>query len=337
MKERNSTVESFRILAAFTVLVLHYIGWYANISIGKNVVESGISHEIQSLICSATCICVNMFLVISGFFGMKFKLESVIKIGLTLFFIHIPCTLVISIYKNDFAIVHLIDQLFVLSNSGYFIQCYLMLMFFSPVLNSFIESKGKNILPWVLSFCFIEFYFGCVRDVEELGFNRGFSVIHFILMYMVARCLYLYKDDILKLKRWKWVAFYCITVLINYTLDYSGVSWAYHYSNPMVVLSSVCIFVPFLYKSYTNRKINKIAQSTLTVYILCVIPPLQTTLIYIDGYMLTNYSYVIYLLSAVPILCIAFVFSVCYDRIIRLLSNPLLYKISPYIKNCNFK
>lgn len=199
--ERNSSVELFRILATFLVLIVHCNGWFVGMPtsfVWKSVSAFTVG---QTLIESFSCVCVNCFLVISGYYGIKFKYRSVWNMFVLLLSIYVPFCIVQMLYAGDFNVKQLLLSFFAFSRESYFVQCYLMLTFLSPVLNSFIEKYNRHILKYVFVFWGIEIYFECLRGNESLGFNDGYSVIHFILIYMLGRCLFLYRDKVLKINR----------------------------------------------------------------------------------------------------------------------------------------
>ena len=184
-KNRNSSIELYRILATFAVIIVHFNGWFVEcgIPVRYNLSDPSIFRTGQMIIESATIICVNMFLIISGYFGIKLRLSSLIRIGLLLLFIRVPFFFLNVAYVGSFNLRSFIGSFLVFSAAGYFIQCYLMLMFLSPMLNSFVDKYGRRILPWTISLLAIEFYFDAIRGpMECLGIMRGYAITHFVLM-----------------------------------------------------------------------------------------------------------------------------------------------------------
>ena len=281
---------------------------------------------------ASTIICVNMFLIISGYFGIRLRLTSVIKLCLLLAFIYIPFYIVDSFFAGTFSIKSLMGRILLISNAGFFIQSYLMLLFFSPVLNAFVEKYGKQILPWTLILLIIEWWFECVRSIDNFGFNSGYSVIHFVLMYMVARCVALYKDILTSVAPGYWIIGYGACTLMICVMYILGIKCTFTYSNPIVVLSSVCSFIPFMYRVYYNYIINWIAEGTLAVYIIQVTNPVYGLLTSIDNYFLMNYSYPTYLLIAAGVIIVTFTCSVLYHKVCECAINLVMQRISPMIE-----
>lgn len=329
LKQRNSSIELYRIIATITVLIVHFNGWFVGGMPEKFDLSNPSAFKIgQMIIEAATCICVNMFLIISGYFGIRLKLQSVVRICLLLVLIYVPFYLLESLLSHNFKINGFISHFFVISRAGYFIQCYMMLMFLSPVLNAFIEKNGRKSLKWVIIFFALEIWFGCVRDVENLGYNHGYSVIHFVLIYMLARCVCLYKFELLKIKRYYWFVGYFICTIIICMMYIFGLKFCWDYSNPIVVVSSLCSFIPFLYYDCYNKYINWIAGGTLAVYIIQVTNPVYSALVFIDNYLLVQYSYPIYLLLISIVISSVFFSFVFYGKGCDWIAGQLLKRIS---------
>lgn len=330
--QRNSSIELYRIIATFAVLVVHFNGWF----LGDwplpvyNISNPTLFRTGQLIISAVSIICVNMFVIISGFFGIKLKFRSIVKLYIYLFLIYIPEYMVKCISTHEFIFVEFFERCLVFSFAGYFIKCYFMLMILSPVLNSFIDKYGKASLKWVLLFWFLEFWFACITDAKELAYNKGYSLIHFVLMYMIARCIKLYEDEIKKIKQWFWLLGYLFSTLVIIISHVMGIRWCWDYSSPVVVFSSICSFLPFLYKTFYCKVINLIASGTFAVYILHVRYHFRTFLGMLDVEILGNNSYPIYLIIISVVIIITFMVSVIYGIVCNLISNRVANKISKF-------
>lgn len=195
-------------------------------------------------------------------------------------------------------------------------------MLISPIINSFIaNNKHRIVLLFTLLFIFIELYFAGIRHIENFGVSKGYSIVHFCLMYMVGRSVFLYKDVLTRIKRRYWVYGYLLFSLMTALMYLAGVSFAFDYSSPFVILAAVCSFVPFLYRDFVNKKINWIAKSTFAVYILQVTNPLYSLLVKVDNELLSNYPYGIYLLLAGVIIITFFSACILYDKIREFVTN----------------
>lgn len=322
--KRNSSIELYRIIATFAVLIVHFNGWFVGgVPDAFDFSSPSYFRIVQMVISALTCICVNMFIIISGYFGIKLRLSSIFKLCFYLAVIYVPFYLVQSIIGDGFNTRSFISKFFVISNAGYFIQCYFVLMILSPVLNSFIDKFGKSSLKWVILFWVLEIWFGYVRNIDAFGYNHGYSVIHFVLIYMIARCIRLYRNEILRVKPILWVAGYLVATVFIICCYLLGLKNNWDYSNPIVVISSICTFLPFLYRNFYSKTINWIAGGTLAVYIIQVTTPAKEFLIRIDNKLLASNSYIMYLILVFLVIIITFLFSVLYGKICEEVSGKL--------------
>ena len=152
-KQRNSSIELFRIIATFFVLIIHLYGWMAGGLVDWNDENISSLQKISQLIIqSLTIVCVNCFLIISGWYGIKFKFSSIWRLWTIVFFIYFPFQILEYISVGTFSIGNLIDNILVFTRESYFVQCYSMLLFLSPVINSFFDKYGKKRIKLYYSF-----------------------------------------------------------------------------------------------------------------------------------------------------------------------------------------
>lgn len=329
---RNSSVELFRILASVLVLVVHFYGFF----LGLPPEFGGFSefYLSQDIIVSISVICVNCFLVITGWYGLSFKLKHIFTIYSILVWIYVPFFLINCYINNQFSFLGLLNCFIAFGVENYYVQCYMMLLVMSPILNSFIKKYGKCILPYTLIFWSIEIIFDWILDNNSLGFGGGFQLTHFILMYMLGRTAFLYRDQLKTILSNKTCVLICILGPTSIALMYLFLPYKYcfAYSNPLNILVSFSLFLLFERKSFHNAFINSIGRSTLAVYIFHMTDPVLNYLLNWDTYCLKNYSYGIYLLLMLATVCITFVVAVCYDKIKDLFMPQLGKKVCNWLE-----
>ena len=326
--QRNTSVEIFRILSTLLVLIVHFTGWFVGGISDPFDGSIGLPFRIgQTLICSLTIVCVNCFLIISGWYGLKLKFKSIWKMYVLLVCIYIPFQFVTFIYSGNFSFASFCDNLLVFTRENYFVQCYVMLLFLSPIINSFFDKYGRKALVYVLIFWGIEVVMETIRDNKSLGFNDGYSLIHFVLIYMLARIASLYKEQILKIRSRYWIIGYFICAILVCIEHLIGIKHTWAYSNPIVVAESFFIFFPFIYKNYYNKLINWIAGSTFAVYIIHVTPPVYNYLIEVDKWLLVELNYYIYVVCYLFLCVIVFLLCIFYDKCREIVISPLTDKI----------
>lgn len=302
-------------------------------------------HKVSQLIIQSLCVvCVNCFLVISGWFGLKLKFASVWKMWVLLVSIYVPFYLVNCIFgKIDFSIIYFAKIILAFPCESYFVQNYIMLMFISPVLNTFIEAKKEKLTLFALSLFSIEVIMESVFQNKSLYIEEGYSLFHFVTMYMLARTANMHKDRILKVKKQWWIIGYFICASLVCLLHFTPYKHTWAYSNPLVVAESFMLFFPFLYHTFHNRFINWVAGGTLAVYIIQVTSPVSGLLFKYDQYAVENLPYTFYLplmlLFSFAFFACSLIYNEIMQRIVRVLTNPLgqylSYKINKLINTIN--
>lgn len=330
IKRRNSSVELYRILATLLVLIVHFNGWF--VGMPSRFAGFSVFTISQDLIESISCICVNCFLVITGWYGLSFKWKHVWAIYSVLVWIYVPFYLWNSYNTSTFSLFGgLVMSIIAIGRESYYIQCYLMLLFLSPLLNTFISKNNKQILPYVLIFWGIEVVFDWILGNKCLGFGRGYELTHFVLMYLLGRTAFIYKDRLNTILPDWMCAVNCVLGIGLITVMYFFIDskYCFGYSNPLNVIVSFSLFFLFERKTFHNKLINSIGRSTLAVYIMHITPPLIKYLWDWDNYCLNEYSYGRYLLLMLGTIIIVFIVAVAYDKI----KNLFMPQIGSYICN----
>ena len=149
---------------------------------------------------------------------------------------------------------------------------------------------------------------------------------------MIARCIRLYEDDIKRIQRWVWVLGYLLSTIVIVFSFVVGIKWCWYYSNPIVVFSAVCSFLPFLYKTFHNKVINWIASGTLAVYIIHVTYYIKYSLQRLDCGLLETNSYPMYLIIILGVIIIVFIVSVLYGIVCNYITNRFAESIDIKVK-----
>ena len=326
-KVRNSSVELFRLIAAFYVLVVHWNGWFVGGMPDSFDLQNISAFRVgQAFIEALTCVCVNLFLLITGYFGVKLKWQTIVRIYLLLVSIYIPFYLVSCIKLGEaFSLGALVDRLFAFSRAGYFVQCYVMLIFMSPVLNAFIEGKNRShVLLWTIALASVAGYFDFWLNISALGFGRGYAMMHFMLIYMIGRTIFLFKKELLSISKLFWIVGYFVcTMMIALMYMYFNMAFIYSYTCPLVILSSICFFVPFLYKFFYSPIINWFAKGAFAIYVIQVTNPVYYKLRIWDKSLLEYFPYPFYWLISLAFASVFMLICILYDKIANYITKPI--------------
>lgn len=275
---RWSSVELLRILSMFLVVILHFNHWGINPDIlemeGNLTVGNSIGHLFESI----SIVAVNVFILISGYFGIHFKVRGVLKLFLMCF-----CWGLISyllwcvcghhpIGKSLLARVLAFTQ-----NKWWFIIAYLYLYFASPLLNVAIDHLDrKKYLLVLFLYAFSTLYIGYVRNMGDN--DIGMSFAQFVLLYLIGRFINRhYPLDVLRKNRPRLVLGWTICTAITFGLAILNQGWLhlridflrpYVYNSPWVIGASVCLLCIFLSFSFKSKLVNTVSGSVLSAYLL---------------------------------------------------------------------
>ena len=267
---RQSNFELLRILAMLLVLVLHCNFWPIGIPDAADFHDAPLTTWTRTLFQSAAIVCVNVFILISGWFKIKVSLKGFFNfIFQCLFFSFGTYLVMFCLGKAPFSLT-IIAECLGISKVEWFIKSYIGLYILAPALNIFSDKASRKQLFWVLvAFFTFQTIYGMTMTAQFI--QRGYSTFSFIGLYLLARYMRLYPSRILsRLSLWSYlgsvgvlsVLFY-INQMIKSPLD------MYAYINPLIIFSSMGLFLTFgNIKMRTSPVINTISRSSFAIYLL---------------------------------------------------------------------
>ena len=336
IKVRESNIELLRNISMFMILVIH-----ANfVSLPRIGYEELLSNIVPSITRfffeSLGIVAVNVFVFISGWFGIKTRTKSVLSfIYLILFYLLGGGILFLLLGKSQFSISGLLD-IFQLSAKDWFIKSYFVLMIVAPVLNTFSkEAEEKTQRYVVLSFFLFEAIYGWATGGKRF-FVDGYGPLHFIGLYLSAQYIHyhslretapIFIKKIFTMPRLADLCVFFITVFLNTSLVVSGVIFTkgsesihgiiYAYSNPITVIGALYLLLFFSkIKIPYVKAINWLGASSFAVYLFhgentvrnkFFTPQVQ--------YLYNAYSGVLCIIMIFIFLLIVYMFSVIIDQL----------------------
>lgn len=265
-KCRQSNIELARVISMILIVLLHS----TYVSFGY---PTDIENNLLVLFFSSLSIYgVDVFLLISGYFSIKPKKQSILNLLFICLFASIFRCVIDFLIKGEIDV----KNIFFISRSNWFIVSYIGLLILSPVLNSYIEKVTKRQLQvLIIAFYIFSVYFSLFPNLAiiEPGFNQGCSVLWFIEMYLFGRYLYLFgiPNVIQKYTFFFWLGSILLffggqIVLIQ--LGLNQLAWFGAQNQPLVLLAAISFFVLFTKVKIQSAFVNRVAQSTLTVLLL---------------------------------------------------------------------
>lgn len=339
MDVRVSNIELLRVLSMFMVLVVHtnfaVYGLPNSEIINSEPIISFFKFELQSL----SIVCVNLFIFISGWFGMKLSIKGLANLLFQCFFFLFGSYIILLLLGLISFSIKDVASCLMLNSSMWFVKAYLGLYIISPVLNIFIKhSSQKQFKNILLSFFIFQSLYGWLFP-GVITFSGGYSTISFIGLYLLARYVRLYPMKMFEMNKKSDLCVYLITSLlisiISFTPLYLNISYAqyiasiqYYYCSPIVVLASLYLFLFFVKLKLDNSFINWIAASSFSVFLLhandYILP------YFVEGVKYINMSFELPMscMCICVYLLIIFVVSVMIDQLRKLCWNNLYNKIN---------
>lgn len=272
---RNSNLELLRIVSMLLVLLIHFVPHHCLPDPESLSSETGTT-LINLCLKSLSFVCVNCFILISGYFGIRWKIKSFLSLLFQILF-WIFLGICIAYFLNIGLENNVTDALIGFINARWFIPAYLALYVIAPVLNAFTEKcSSTELLRYLLIFYLFSTLFGYFLLSRE--FNEGMSLISLIGIYLTGA--YLKREDSVFKQfnaRTSLLSYFlCGLVLFIASLCLYIVGFnksIYGYLNPVVIIQSVFLFLFFKnLKIKFNPVINFIAASAFSVYLFHMHP-----------------------------------------------------------------
>ena len=294
MNQRNLSLDLLRIIAMMLVLVVHTIG-----IIGVPTAESFINDLIGSI--SLSCFnfissgCVNIFILLSGWFGLKFSTTKLANLFFQVIFWNIIAAMVYFTLSSDWCGIDILG-IFSLNGSLWFFLSYLCLYILAPVLNGFIENSSKNETKRVILFFFAFQTIWCWAFKGVSFFMQGYSPLSFIGLYLLARYVRIYPSCFSALQRkydlliYVSLVVFSVSVVTIAALNGVFISRIFSYISPFLILSCLYLLL-FFSKIEVYRGKNLIlflAPSAFAVYVFHANSLIYPYFVKVVRYLYTN-------------------------------------------------
>lgn len=275
---RLSNMELLRIVSMLFVLVLHanFLGIHAPSH--EDLSLSPVSTFFRCFIEALAIVAVDVFVLISGWFGINFSFKKLGALCFQVLFFTVGFFIVFAVISPEDAFtVDKIKGVFLLNGDYWFVKAYIVLFLLSPVLNVFVEHATKKQFQIVLiSYYAFHTFYGWLMDASVSFTMNGTTALSFIGLYLLGRYLRLYPFELTLMKKSVDLLIYLgcaltlcmINILLlskEQTISIEG--RLYSYASPIVILSSVYLLLFFSKLSINSKAINWAASSCFAVYL----------------------------------------------------------------------
>lgn len=312
---RQSNFELLRIVAMFLVLVFHATFWCLGDLSKVDLYNCPTSSWTRISIGAISVICVNVFVLISGWFGIRPTIKGLCNFIFQCLYFYIGTFIVmVSIGALPFK-VGTLAACFGISHINWFVRAYIALYIISPLLNSFVEKANPKLFRrFLISFFIFQTVYGWSGSAQFI--EQGYSTFSFIGLYLLARYISIYRPrycdggDILFI-----ISILLTIPLIAFQIFMEIGPGVHSYVNPLVITSAMGLVMWISkIKIKTNRIINSIAKSAFAVFLFHHAPAIGQSIfkplirsIYDDAYGLKCVLAIFAILTAI------FIFSIILD------------------------
>ena len=314
---RESNIELLRIVSMILVLIVH-ASFKALGSPSKEFLLSNPSSTfLRCLTESISIVCVNSFVLISGWFGIRPQISRLLELLFQVAFFG----LLVQYYFLIFEIplpgrVGSYWNTLLFSGELWFVRAYIILWIFSPLLNAFVENSDKSQLKAFL----VLFYVVQTLIAHKVEyFSQGYSPLSFMGLYLLSRYLRKYPSKMTSYSLFSYLLIYIFSVILITMVAIFAIytqilkmDTIYAYSSPLVIVSSLAFFLFFSKLSFTSRVVNWVSLSAFSIYLIhcnpLVFKPIYLTRIR-DWYSLDLWTFlyhVVLLFFLIAIVSIAF-------------------------------
>ena len=162
-------------------------------------------------------------------------------------------------------------------------------------------------------------YFQELSPISMYGNMRGFTIVNFILLYIVGAYIKRFEKEFSSSKTLAIV----LTSIVAIFLISLWNECAWNYNSPLVIISASGVFILFNRLKFNSKIINKLSRATLTTYLIHIF---LLRFINIEYFVNQNLLILILhqLVSCILIFLISFVVFTVYDEISKLISKIIM-------------
>lgn len=267
---RQSGIELLRIVAIVMVLVCHANARVLGLPSRAEVFSVPAPSIARMLFGAMAVYGVNIFVMISGWFGIHAKPKGLAKLLFEVLFLLWGIYAVFLLTGNATFNMHDIKVCLALTDEYWFVMAYVGLYIFSPVLNAFVEKASKRELQLLLVGFYVFQCYYCWAS-GTLDYFSGYSITFFFGLYLTARYFRLYPVRILSQHGGLvYVASLVVVTTVSVVALVLVGNWArmLRYDNPLVIVGAIGLLNAFSHLRFHSRLVNSLATACFAVYII---------------------------------------------------------------------
>lgn len=340
---RDSNFELLRVIAIILVLLLHADFFAIE---GPNV-DAIISKPVDSTLCimvqSISVIAVDVFVMISGWFGINPTKRGVFNLLFQILF-YLVIIYVIAVCLG-FTVVSSqgLKDIVLATSSNWFIKAYVVLYIFAPLLNHYVNSASQSEFRGILvAFFLFQTVYGLIFPKSTDYIRGGYSPLSFMGLYLLVRYVKIYRPN--------WTNGSVIRDVIAIGSIILGVTaicvvpalWGldrkivYGYSllsyiSPTTILVALLSIIAISKIRFNSVAINRLGTSSFAVYLVFVNPNILTPYKYFFRDLHLQFSGIYYWALTLIIVILLYLTVACIDSIRIILQRNIQSVFRDYI------
>jgi len=284
--KRQINYELLRVLAMLMIVALHYLGKGG--ALGDPKEELRATGYAAWLIESFCLVSVNVYVLISGYFGVEasgFHIRKPLRIYGQVWFYSVSIGLLaFAVGHSQFDIYQCMTYVFPCVTEHYwFATAYLVLCLMMPFLNAGAKGLDRRSFEWILGGLLL--FFCIAKSVLPMQLpwdHKGYDAFWFVFLYLTGA--YLRKYPITG--GMKWIVAYIVNALLTYgsflairsVYLHTGklgdfISYAYSYNHIFTYIGAIGLFLGFAkvgsgWGEKAGNIITTLAGATFGVYLI---------------------------------------------------------------------
>lgn len=271
--DRRSNIEMLRILSMMFVIMVHLDGAALGLPDAPGL-SSLSAEDIYKLSLEAlTIVGVNCFTLISGYFGIRARWRGFLRFTLQCMFYSVGIYLVfVALGLASWSWRELTESFMVYTHTDlWYVPAYLGLYLLSPFLNSAVSTLSRRQFALALAALVLFNLWG--GWMWGGSYNpTGYTVMQLVMMYLIGRFLSLYASEFIegsrRYRNYGLAVYLLSSVVITVSALFMESKMAYAYNNPIVILSSVALFVCFASMRFQSPTVNLLARTAFAAYLI---------------------------------------------------------------------
>lgn len=266
--QRQSNIELLRCFAMLCIIVYH-LCLFALVGVSTGT-------KLYQALQIPLHIGVPLFVLISGYFGIRFSLKGLMRLCSKGYFYFVPLAVIPMVLTHSGGVKDILKSIFIFGfDAQWYLNTYLYLFLFSPIINRYLENITKSQRLYLLAILtFMSVYIGNVTE-GDVCLVEGKNLTNFLLLYTLGNSLRHYQEHINGCSQFKLVITYLLfnaflVIGFMYIPIIAGKIWKYSYAydSPIIMVNSVWIFAIFSKLNVKSRFVNWMGSGVFACYLL---------------------------------------------------------------------